>query len=116
MQSIKMFIYIIEGIIPGEVLNEAVISIVKEVQSKSVGTITISAIITLWSAGRGFFALCKGLSNSYKVETENEYIKVIDSIEDIEKSMLEEVQKLTNEYTKKVDDKLKEKETELLSI
>ena len=30
--------------------------------------------------------------------------------------MLDEVQKLTNEYTKKVDDKLKEKENELLSI
>ena len=71
----EMFIYVLEGIIPGEILNEAIISIVKEVQSKSVGTITISAIITLWSAGRGFFALCKGLSNTYKVETENEYIK-----------------------------------------
>ena len=71
----KLFIYILEGIIPGDILNEAVISIVKEVQSKSVGTITISAIITLWSAGRGFFALCKGLSSAYKVETENEYIR-----------------------------------------
>lgn len=71
----KLFIYILEGIIPGEILNEAVISIVKEVQSKSVGTVTISAIITLWSAGRGFFALCKGLSAAYDVETENEYIR-----------------------------------------
>lgn len=71
----KVFIYILEGIIPGDVLNEAVISIVKEVQSKSVGTVTISAIFTLWSAGRGFFALCKGLSKAYEVETENKYIK-----------------------------------------
>ena len=71
----KFFIYILEGIIPGDVLNEAVINIVKEVQSKSVGTITISAIFTLWSAGRGFFALCKGLSKAYDVETENEYIR-----------------------------------------
>ena len=71
----NFFIYILEGIIPGDVLNEAVISIVKEVQSKSVGTITISAIFTLWSAGRGFFALCKGLSAAYEVETENEYIR-----------------------------------------
>ena len=43
-----------------DILNDAIISIVKEVQSKSVGTITISAVVTLWSAGRGFFALCKG--------------------------------------------------------
>ena len=71
----KFFIYILEGIIPGDMLNEAVISIVKEVQSKSVGTITISAVVTLWSAGKGFFALCKGLSAAYEVETENEYIK-----------------------------------------
>ena len=47
----------------------------------------------------------------------NDDIKKDDSIpEDIEKSMLEEVQKLTNEYTKKVDEKLKEKEEELLAI
>ena len=71
----NFFIYVLEGIIPGDILNEAVISIVKEVQSKSVGTITISAVFTLWSAGRGFFALCKGLSTAYEVETENEYIK-----------------------------------------
>lgn len=69
------FIYILEGIIPGDVLNDAIISIVKEVQSKSVGTITISAVVTLWSAGRGFFALCKGLNAVYKVETKNEYIR-----------------------------------------
>lgn len=71
----EIFIYILEGIIPGDILNEAVISIVKEVQSKSVGTVTISAIFTLWSAGRGFFALCKGLSTAYEVETENKYIR-----------------------------------------
>ena len=63
----KLFIYILEGIIPGDILNEAVISIVKEVQSKSVGTITISAIITLWSAGRGFFALCNKLTGEIKL-------------------------------------------------
>ena len=71
----KFFIYILEGMIPGDILNDAIISIVKEVQSKSVGTITISAVVTLWSAGRGFFALCKGLSTAYEVETENEYIR-----------------------------------------
>lgn len=71
----KTFIYILEGIIPGNLLNEAVLSIVEEVQSKSVGTITLSALVTLWSAGKGFFALCRGLSAVYEVETENQYIK-----------------------------------------
>ena len=70
----KFFIYILEGIVPTDILNDAVISIVKEVQSKSVGTITISAIVTLWSAGKGFFALCKGLNLAYEVETQNKYI------------------------------------------
>ena len=47
----------------------------------------------------------------------NDDIKKDESIpEDIEKTMLDEVQKLTNEYTKKVDEKLKEKEDELLAI
>ena len=71
----NFFIFILEGMIPTDILNDAVISIVKEVYSKSVGTITISALVTLWSAGKGFFALCKGLSNAYEVKTENEYIR-----------------------------------------
>lgn len=71
----ELFISILEGMIPSEILNDAVINIVKETSSKSVGTITISAIFTLWSAGKGFFALCKGLSVAYGVETENKYIR-----------------------------------------
>lgn len=47
----------------------------------------------------------------------NEDIKADESItEDMEKSMLEEVQKLINDYNKKVDDKLKEKEEELMAF
>lgn len=51
------------------IINETVFQIIKEVYSKSVGTITISAIITLWSAGRGFAALCKGLYAIYNVKS-----------------------------------------------
>lgn len=47
----------------------------------------------------------------------NEDIKADESVtEDNEKVMLEEVQKLINEYNKKVDDKLKEKEEELMKV
>ena len=70
-----VLISVLEGMIPGDILNDAVISIVKEVQSKSVGTITISAVITLWSAGKGFVALCKGLSLAYDVEYKNEFMQ-----------------------------------------
>ena len=34
-------------------------SIVEEVYSKSFGTISISALIAIWSAGRGFYSLTK---------------------------------------------------------
>lgn len=71
----SFFIAILQGMIPSAILNEAVISVVKEVYSKSVGTITISAVITLWSAGKGFFGLCKGLNSAYEVRKgKNKYV------------------------------------------
>lgn len=47
----------------------------------------------------------------------NEEIKADETItEDNEKRLLEEVQKLINDYNKKVDEKLKEKEDELMQV
>lgn len=47
----------------------------------------------------------------------NEDIKKDESVtEDMEKVMLDEVQKLIGDYNKKVEDKLKEKENELMQI
>ncbi len=47
----------------------------------------------------------------------NEDIKKDEEVtEDMEKRMLEEVQQLINDYNKKVDEKLKEKETELMTV
>ena len=71
----ELFIFILEKIIPSNILNEAVASIVKEVYSKSIGTITISAFFTLWSAGKGFFSLCKGLNAAYEVETQRKFMQ-----------------------------------------
>lgn len=56
---------IISNIFSSNMLNDAILGIVKEVYSKSVGTITISVIFVLWSAGNGFVALCKGLNSAY---------------------------------------------------
>lgn len=67
--------FIFNELIPSNMLNDAVLSIVEEVYSKSLGTITISAIFILWSAGRGFFALCKGLNSAYEVEETNKFMK-----------------------------------------
>lgn len=54
----------ISKIIPSS-MNEFVIGIVREVYSKSIGTISVSIIFTLWSAGKGLFALIKGLHSVY---------------------------------------------------
>ena len=65
----------ISKIIPAS-MNEMVLGIVREVYSKSIGTISISIIFTLWSAGKCLYALTKGLQGVYKVNSE-EQINVI---------------------------------------
>ena len=59
----------ISKIIPDS-MNEIVVNIVQEVYSKSIGTISISIIFTIWSAGKGLFALTKGMQNIYKTSGE----------------------------------------------
>lgn len=60
----------ISKIIPSS-MNEIVLGIVREVYSKSIGTISISIIFTLWSAGKGLYALSKGLQSVYNTKTED---------------------------------------------
>lgn len=57
----------ISKIIPSS-MSEFVLDIIKEVYSKSIGTISISIIFTLWSAGKGLLALIKGLHTVYGVK------------------------------------------------
>lgn len=59
----------ISRIIPDS-MNEIVLNIVQEVYSKSIGTISISIIFTIWSAGQGLFALTKGMQNIYKTDND----------------------------------------------
>ena len=49
-------------------MQDMILGIIQEVYSKSVGTISIAAIVVLWSAGKGFYALCKGLRTIYETE------------------------------------------------
>ena len=69
----------IAKIIPAS-MGEMVLGIVQEVYSKSLGTISISIIFTLWSAGRGMYALTRGLQSVYgatkKIETNYFYLRV----------------------------------------
>lgn len=62
---------VISKIIPSS-MNQFVIGIVREVYSKSIGTISISVIFTLWSAGKGLFALKKGLHSVYNTNEDKE--------------------------------------------
>lgn len=77
---------VISKIIPSS-MNEFVLGIVREVYSKSIGTISISIIFTLWSAGKGLFALTKGLHSIYNINGEKEksmiYLRLMSIIETI---------------------------------
>ena len=55
---------IISRVIP-ENMSEIVLGVIMEVYSKSLGTISISLIFTLFSADRGLYALIKGLRIVY---------------------------------------------------
>ena len=76
----------ISKIIPSS-MNELVLGIVQEAYSKSLGTVSISIIFTIWVAGRGLFALTKGLQFVYHVDSEEKasyiYLRVKAIIETI---------------------------------
>lgn len=60
-------VYVLEAILPTMTKN-SVLDIIQEVYSKSIQTVSISAIFTLWSAANSFYALSLGLSMIYKGE------------------------------------------------
>ena len=63
----KTLVYVLEAILPTMTRN-SVLDIIQEVYSKSIQTVSISAIFTLWSATNSFYALSLGLSSIYKGE------------------------------------------------
>lgn len=67
----QTIINVIEKIIPST-MNGMVINIVQEVYSKSIGTISISIIFTLWSAGKSLYALTRGFQSIYGVKGKKE--------------------------------------------
>lgn len=77
---------VISKIVPSS-MNEFVLGIIREVYSKSIGTISISIIFTLWSAGKGLFALMKGLHSVYNIDREKEksviYLRLMSIIETV---------------------------------
>lgn len=68
-------------------MSDMVLGIVQEVYSKSIGTISISIIFTLFTAGKGLFALIKGLNYVYNVKDRKVnsvlYLKILSVIKTI---------------------------------
>lgn len=77
---------IISKVIPDN-MNEMVLGVIMEVYSKSIGTISISLIFTLFSADRGLYTLTKGLHIVYKFNTNEEksfiYLKLMSLLKTI---------------------------------
>lgn len=71
---------IISKVIPQN-MSEMVLGVIMEVYSKSIGTISISLIFTLFSADRGLYALIKGLRLVYNFNNNEEksfiYLKLM---------------------------------------
>lgn len=70
----KSDIYMITQAIVPDSMDAFVIGIINEVYSKTVVTISLSAIVTAWSAGKGFLALMRGMNTIYKVEEHRNYV------------------------------------------
>lgn len=71
--SQETLLTIIKNIIP-ESMSDSAFNILQEVYSKSVGTISISAIFVIWSAMKCFYALSKGLYNIYEIDENHMYL------------------------------------------
>jgi membrane protein len=82
----QQLIDIISNIIPAN-MNEMVVGVIREVYSKSIGTISISLIFTLFAADRGLFALMKELHLIYNFsDSKNKpwiYLKLISLVQTI---------------------------------
>jgi len=70
----KADIYIVAREVFPESMNGFVISIINEVYSRTAVTVSLSAIVTAWSSGKGFLALMRGMNSIYDVEEQRNYI------------------------------------------
>lgn len=55
-------------------MDALMIRVISDVYNKSIGVISVTAVITLWSAGKGILALMRGLNAVYNVEEERNYL------------------------------------------
>lgn len=58
------------------IVDSLVITIIEDVYGQSAGIISVAAIATLWSAGKGMLALIRGLNEINDVEEDRNYLVV----------------------------------------
>jgi len=66
-------VYAIAWAVVPESMSSFVIGIIDEVYSKTLVTVSLSAIMTVWSAGKGFLALMRGMNTIYQTEEHRNY-------------------------------------------
>ena len=64
-----------KAILPNDI-NNKILDIIQEVYTKSIGTISISIIFIIWSSGKGFYALAKGLNSIYIENKKQNYFSL----------------------------------------
>lgn len=64
---------VLNEVIPSDI-SEILLSIIEEIYLKSAETLSFSLLIIIWSAGKGFFSLSKGIKNIYKIEIKNDFL------------------------------------------
>ncbi len=69
----ETIIIVLNEIIPSNI-NVVLSNIIEEIYSKSMDKLSFSVLIIIWSAGKGFFSLSKGIRNIYKVNIKNNFI------------------------------------------
>lgn len=55
-------------------MDTFILSLINEVYSKTAVTVSVSAIVAAWSAGKGFLALMRGMNTIYNVEERRNYV------------------------------------------
>lgn len=70
----KSDIYAVTQAVLPNSMDGFVIGIIDEVYSKTAVTISLSAIMAAWSAGKGFLALIRGMNAIYHVEEQRNYV------------------------------------------
>lgn len=55
-------------------MDTFILALINEVYSKTAVTVSVSAVVAAWSAGKGFLSLMRGMNTIYNVEERRNYV------------------------------------------